>query len=52
LIEAPDYNHFEMDESFGISDGPRGRAALSIMKLPILNLFCEVSRLRGMPVRA
>jgi arylformamidase len=36
LIEAPDYNHFEMGESFGNPYGPSGRAALSLMKLPIL----------------
>jgi arylformamidase len=36
LIEAPDYNHYEMGESFGNPYGPSGRAALSLMKLPIL----------------
>jgi arylformamidase len=36
LIEAPDYNHFEMGESFGNPYGPSGRAALALMKLPIL----------------
>jgi arylformamidase len=36
LIEAPNYNHFEMGESFGNPYGPNGRAALSLMKLPIL----------------
>jgi arylformamidase len=36
LIEAPNYNHFEMGESFGNPYGPSGRAALSLMKLPIL----------------
>ena len=36
LIEAPDYNHFEMGESFGNPYGPSGRASLALMKLPIL----------------
>jgi arylformamidase len=36
LIEAPHYNHFEMGESFGNPYGPSGRAALAMMKLPIL----------------
>lgn len=36
LIEAPNYNHFEMGESFGNPYGPSGRAALALMKLPIL----------------
>lgn len=36
LIEARDYNHPEMGESFGNPYGPNGRAALSLMKLPIL----------------
>jgi arylformamidase len=36
LIEAPHYNHFEMGESFGNPYGPSGRAALTLMKLPIL----------------
>jgi arylformamidase len=36
LIEAPNYNHLEMGESFGNPYGPSGRAALSLMKLPIL----------------
>jgi arylformamidase len=36
LIEAPNYNHFEMGESFGNPYGPGGRAALALMKLPIL----------------
>lgn len=36
LIEAPDYNHFEMGESFGSPYGPSGRASLALMKLPIL----------------
>jgi arylformamidase len=36
LIEAPDYNHYEMGESFGNPYGPSGRAALDLMKLPIL----------------
>jgi hypothetical protein len=30
LIEAPNYNHYEMGESFGNS------SALALMKLPIL----------------
>jgi arylformamidase len=33
LIEAPDYNHFEMNESLGNPYGPNGRAALALMKL-------------------
>jgi arylformamidase len=36
LIEAPSYNHYEMGESFGNPYGPSGRAALALMKLPIL----------------
>lgn len=36
LIEAPNYNHFEMGESFGNPYGPSGRAALALMRLPIL----------------
>jgi arylformamidase len=36
LIEAPNYNHYEMGESFGNPYGPSGRAALALMKLPIL----------------
>jgi arylformamidase len=36
LIEAPDYNHYEMGESFGNPYGPSGRASLTLMKLPIL----------------
>jgi arylformamidase len=36
LVEAPHYNHYEMGESFGNPYGPSGRAALSLMKLPIL----------------
>jgi arylformamidase len=36
LIEARDYNHPEMGESFGNPYGPNGRAVLSLMKLPIL----------------
>ena len=36
LIEAPHYNHFEMGKCFGNPYGPSGRAALSLMKLPIL----------------
>jgi arylformamidase len=35
-VLAPDYNHFEMGESFGNPYGPSGRAALELMKLPIL----------------
>jgi arylformamidase len=33
LIEAPDFNHFEMVESLGNPYGPNGRAALALMKL-------------------
>jgi len=33
LIEAADYNHFEMMESLGNPYGPNGRAALALMKL-------------------
>jgi arylformamidase len=33
LIEAPDYNHFEMCESLGDLYGPNGRAALKLMEL-------------------
>jgi arylformamidase len=36
LIEAPNYNHYEMGESFGNPYGPSGRAALELMNLPIL----------------
>jgi arylformamidase len=36
LIVAPNYNHFEMGESFGNPYGPSGRASLALMKLPIL----------------
>lgn len=36
LIVAPDYNHYEMGESFGNPYGPSGRASLALMKLPIL----------------
>ena len=35
-VLASDYNHFEMGESFGNPYGPSGRAALELMKLPIL----------------
>jgi arylformamidase len=35
LIEAPNYNHYEMGESFGNPYGPSGRAALTLMKLPV-----------------
>jgi arylformamidase len=33
LIEAPNYNHFEMCESLGNPYGPNGRAALKLMGL-------------------
>lgn len=33
LIEAANYNHFEMIESLGHPFGPNGRAALALMKL-------------------
>jgi len=33
LIEAANYNHFEMGESLGSPYGPNGRAVLSMMKL-------------------
>ena len=33
LVEAPNYNHFEMGESLGNPYGPNGRAALALMKL-------------------
>lgn len=33
LIEAANYNHFEMDESVGNPYGPNGRAVLALMKL-------------------
>ena len=33
LIEAPNYNHFEMCETLGNPYGPNGRAALRLMKL-------------------
>jgi arylformamidase len=33
LIEAPDFNHFEMAETLGNPYGPNGRAALKLMKL-------------------
>ena len=33
LIEAPNYNHFEMGESLCNPYGPNGRAALAMMKL-------------------
>jgi arylformamidase len=32
LVEAPDYNHFEICESLGNPYGPNGRAALKLMK--------------------
>lgn len=33
LVEAPNYNHFEMCETLGNPYGPNGRAALKLMKL-------------------
>jgi arylformamidase len=33
LVEAANYNHFEMAESLGNPYGPNGRAALALMKL-------------------
>ena len=33
VIEAPNYNHFEMCESLGNPYGPNGRAALKLMQL-------------------
>jgi arylformamidase len=33
LVEAPDFNHFEMAESLGNPYGPNGLAALKLMKL-------------------
>jgi arylformamidase len=33
VIEAPNYNHFEMCESLGNPYGPNGRAALKLMEL-------------------
>lgn len=33
LVEAPNFNHFEMAESLGNPYGPNGRAALALMKL-------------------
>jgi arylformamidase len=33
LIEAANYNHFEMNESVGNPYGPNGRASLALMKL-------------------
>jgi len=33
LIEAENYDHFEMAESLGNPYGPNGRAALALMKL-------------------
>jgi len=36
LIVAQNYNHFEMGESFANPYGPNGRAALALMRLPIL----------------
>jgi arylformamidase len=35
LIAAPNYNHFEMNESLANPYGPNGRAALAMMKLSI-----------------
>jgi arylformamidase len=36
LIEAANYNHFEISESLGNPYGPNGRAALALMKLPLV----------------
>ena len=36
LIVAQNFNHFEMGESFANPYGPNGRAALALMRLPIL----------------
>jgi arylformamidase len=33
LIEASDFNHFEMCESLGDPYGPNGRAALKLMEI-------------------
>jgi arylformamidase len=33
LVEAPNFNHFEIAESLGNPYGPNGRAALALMKL-------------------
>ena len=33
LVEAPNYNHFEMGESLANPYGPNGRAALTLMQL-------------------
>ena len=33
LVEAPNFNHFEMCESLGNPYGPNGHAALKLMKL-------------------
>ena len=35
LIEAANYNHFEMEELLGNPYGPNGRAALAMMKLSL-----------------
>jgi arylformamidase len=35
LIEAANYNHFEMNESLANPYGPNGRAALALMKLSV-----------------
>jgi len=35
LIEAPNYNHFEMNESLASPYAPNGRAALAMMKLSL-----------------
>ena len=35
LIEAPDFNHFELTESLGNPYGPNGRAALAMMQLAV-----------------
>ena len=33
LVDAPNFNHFEIAESLGNPYGPNGRAALALMKL-------------------
>ena len=35
LVEAPNFNHFEIAESLGNPYGPNGRAALALMKLSV-----------------
>ena len=37
LIEAPNYNHFEMCETLGNPYGPNGRAAFKLMGLQSIN---------------